>query len=89
MTREQLYGDIQRIWSERRKTIIFVTHNVREAVCLGDRVILLSPHPGRIREEFEIELPRPRDINTPELASMRARITDALRAHMRGRRASE
>ena len=61
LTREQLYGDIQRIWAERKKTIIFVTHNVREAVCLGDRVVLFSPHPGRIQEKFEIKLPRPRD----------------------------
>ena len=68
MTREQLYDDIQRIWTARRKTIVFVTHNVREAVCLGDRVVLISPHPGRIREEFEIALPRPRDINSVELA---------------------
>ena len=52
LTREQLYGDLQQIWESRRKTIIFVTHNVREAACLGDRVLLFSPHPGRIREEF-------------------------------------
>ena len=52
LTREQLYGDLQRIWKSRSKTIVFVTHNVREAVCLGDRVLLFSPHPGRIREEF-------------------------------------
>jgi NitT/TauT family transport system ATP-binding protein len=67
LTQEQLYADIQRIWMERRKTIILVTHNVREAVCLGDRVVLMSPGPGRIREEFPIRLPRPRDINMPEL----------------------
>ncbi|HKP92638.1 MAG TPA: ABC transporter ATP-binding protein, partial [Chthoniobacterales bacterium] len=48
LTREQLYGDLQQIWESRRKTIIFVTHNVREAACLGDRVLLFSPHPGRI-----------------------------------------
>jgi len=46
LTREQLYGDIQRIWQERKKTIMFVTHNVREAACLGGRVVLFSPHPG-------------------------------------------
>lgn len=68
LTREQLYGDLQRIWRDRRKTILFVTHNVREAVCLGDRVVLLSPHPGRIKREFRIGLPRPRDINSVELA---------------------
>ena len=48
MTREQLYGDIQQIWAKRRKTIIFVTHNVREAACLGDRVVLFSPNPGQM-----------------------------------------
>src|SRR5260370_2185440 len=64
MTREQLYGDIQRIWEKRRKTIIFVTHNVREAACLADRVMVMSPTPGRIREVFEVDLPRPRDSNS-------------------------
>ena len=81
MTREQLYGDLQRIWQERKKTIVFVTHNVREAVCLADRVVLFSPHPGRIREQFAIDLPRPRDINAVELAEYATRITRALRAH--------
>jgi NitT/TauT family transport system ATP-binding protein len=81
MTREQLYSDIQRIWETRRKTILLVTHNVREAVCLGDRVILLSPRPGRIREEFSIPLPRPRDINSPELAGYASRITTALKKY--------
>ncbi|PYJ72925.1 MAG: nitrate/sulfonate/bicarbonate ABC transporter ATP-binding protein [Verrucomicrobia bacterium] len=63
LTREQLYGDIQEIWKARRKTIVFVTHNVREAACLGDRVLLFSPHPGHIQEEFPVKLPRPREIN--------------------------
>lgn len=81
MTREQLYSDIQRIWAARRKTIIFVTHNVREAACLGDRVVLFSPHPGRIREEFKITLPRPRDISSVELAQKATEITRALKAH--------
>lgn len=82
LTREQLYGDLQRIWAAKRKTIILVTHNVREAVCLGDRVILLSPHPGRIREEFAIRLPRPRDINSPALAEYAQRITAALKGYV-------
>lgn len=56
MTREQLYTDIQEIWGKRRKTIVFVTHNVREACCLGDRVVIFSPRPGRICEEFQIRL---------------------------------
>jgi len=82
LTREQLYGDLQRIWQQRRKTIIFVTHNVREAACLGDRVVLFSPHPGRIREEFRIPLPRPRDINSVDLASHSTEIMRALKAHL-------
>jgi NitT/TauT family transport system ATP-binding protein len=81
LTREQLYGDIQKIWEARKKTIIFVTHNVREAACLGNRVILFSPHPGRIREEFQIKLPRPRDINSVELAEYSTEITRALKGY--------
>jgi len=80
LTREQLYGDIQEIWKARRKTIVFVTHNVREAACLGDRVLLFSPHPGRIQEEFTIDLPRPRDINSVDLAAHATRITKALKS---------
>jgi NitT/TauT family transport system ATP-binding protein len=82
MTREQLYGDLQHIWTQRHVTIVFVTHNVREAVCLGDRVVLFSPHPGRIREEFRVNLPRPRDINSVEVAGYATRITRSLKEHM-------
>jgi len=82
LTREQLYGDIQRIWSQHRKTIVFVTHNVREAVCLGDRVILFSPNPGCIREEFAIPLPRPRDINSVDLARYSTEITRVLKGYV-------
>ena len=79
MTREQLYTDLQKIWAARRKTIVFVTHNVREAVCLGDRVILFSAHPGRIRQQFRVDLPRPREFNSLELASLSGDITRALK----------
>ncbi len=84
LTREQLYGDLQDIW-QSRKTIVFVTHNVREAVCLGDRVILMSPsarpHPRGVRRST---LPRPRDINSPELASHAQKITTALKGYLLG-----
>ncbi len=83
MTREQLYGDIQEIWRQRNKTIVFVTHNVREAVCLGDRVVLFSPHPGRVQEQFKIDLPRPRDINSVDLASYATRIMKALKRYIK------
>jgi NitT/TauT family transport system ATP-binding protein len=82
MTREQLYQDLQHIWQTRRKTMVFVTHDVREAACLGDRVFLLSASPGRLREEFRIPLPRPRDANSPELAAFAQRITHALKARL-------
>jgi NitT/TauT family transport system ATP-binding protein len=82
LTREQLYGDIQKIWETRKKTIVFVTHNVREAACLGNRVILFSPHPGRIREEFKIDLERPRDINSVQLARYSTEITSALKGYV-------
>ena len=89
LTREQLYGDLQRIWAQRRVTIVFVTHNVREAVCLGDRVVLFSAHPGRIREEFRIDLPRPRDINSVALAAHATRIMGALKGHLDKSEAAE
>ncbi|SCY88541.1 ABC transporter ATP-binding protein [Microvirga guangxiensis] len=84
MTRDQLYDDIQRIWMESRKTIVFVTHNVREAVCLGDRIVLMTPSPGRISQIFDIPLPRPRDINSPELAAYSSKIAAALKGTANG-----
>jgi NitT/TauT family transport system ATP-binding protein len=82
LTREQLYGDIQGIWQKRKKTIVFVTHNVREAACLGDRVLLFSPHPGHIEESFSVDLPRPRDINSVDLAKYSTEITRSLKRHL-------
>ena len=79
LTRDQLYGDIQHIWAESRKTIVFVTHNVREAVCLGHRVVLMLRDPGRIAQMFDVPLARPRDINSPELASYASQIATALK----------
>jgi NitT/TauT family transport system ATP-binding protein len=79
ITREQLYVDLERIWMRTRKTIVFVTHNVREAACLGDRVILMSPRPGRIAHELTISLPRPRDINSPELAKYAGEMARSLK----------
>jgi len=82
LTREQLYGDLQDIFAQRRKTVLFVTHNVREAACLGDRVLLFSARPGRITHEFKIELPRPREINNVRLTETAARITHALKGSL-------
>jgi NitT/TauT family transport system ATP-binding protein len=82
LTRDQLYRDFQDIWHSRKQTVVLVTHNVREAVCLADRVIVISTAPGRIRDEFGISLPRPRDINSPELASHAQKIAAALKSYL-------
>lgn len=68
ITRDALHGEIERIVAERRLTVIFVTHNVREAARLGDRVIVMKPSPGRIVREERIDLPRPRRMEDPEVA---------------------
>ncbi|NUR83783.1 MAG: ABC transporter ATP-binding protein [Nonomuraea sp.] len=79
MTRDLLHDELERIWAERALSVLFVTHNVREAVRLGDRVILLSSRPGTVVEEFPVELERPRRIDSPEVAGLAARITDRLK----------
>ena len=79
LTREQLYTDIQQIWQDQGKTIVFVTHNVAEAACLGDRVILFSSNPGRVQQEFRVPLPRLRDIRDLEVAKLASEITRVLR----------
>jgi NitT/TauT family transport system ATP-binding protein len=79
MTREQLYDDLQAIQQKRRKTVVFVTHNVREAVSLGDRVLLFTPSPGRIRRGFSVDLARPRDINDIRVTQLAAEITHELK----------
>jgi len=79
LTRDQFYDDIQRIWQGSHKTIVSVTHNVREAVCLGDRVVLMAAGPGRITQIFDIPLRRPRDINSAELAGYASHIATALK----------
>lgn len=81
MTREQLYADLQDIQQKRCKTVVFVTHNVREAVCLGDRVLLFSPRPGRIQAEYVVKLPRQRDINDVAVAQIASAITTELKKH--------
>lgn len=65
-TKEKLYEDLLRIWRSTNKTILFVTHNIQEAVFLSDRVCVLSPHPGRLSAVVDIDLPRPRTLDMKE-----------------------
>jgi sulfonate transport system ATP-binding protein len=81
-TRDLLHDELERIWAETGRTIIFVTHNVREAVRLGDRVALLTFRPGRVKEEFSVNLPRPRHMEQTDVARAARNILDCLRAEI-------
>ncbi len=78
ITRSKLYGDIQEIHQRTKKTIILVTHDPREAACLGDRVLVFSGRPGYVKADISIDLPRPRDINDPLVAECAAAIMSQL-----------
>ena len=82
MTRDVLHDELDRICADRRLTVLFVTHNVREAVRLGDRVVVLSSRPGRIIAEFGVPIARPRRIDSAPVAELAARVTDRLREEM-------
>ncbi len=79
MTRDLLHDELEAIWSERKMTVLFVTHNVREAVRLADRVVLLGSRPGRVLAQFPVDITRPRRIESPEVSALAAAITDQLR----------
>ena len=78
-TRDLLHDELERIWAETGRTIIFVTHNVREAARLGDRVVLFTFRPGRIKREFVVDLPRPRHLEDASVAATARHILDDLR----------
>jgi NitT/TauT family transport system ATP-binding protein len=79
MTRDLLHDELESIWRQRNLTVLFVTHNVREAVRLGDRVVLLSSRPGRIVQEYDVSFDRPRRIEAPAVSALAGEITSALR----------
>ncbi len=82
MTRDVLHDELDRICADRRLTVLFVTHNVREAVRLADRVVVLSSRPGRVIAEFDVPIERPRRIDSAPVAELAARVTDRLREEM-------
>ncbi|GAA0977322.1 ABC transporter ATP-binding protein [Acrocarpospora macrocephala] len=83
LTRDQMSFELMRIWSERSKTVVFVTHSIPEAILLADRVVVMSKSPGEIAEIIDIELPRPRRnemVNTPEFGAYVQRARTLLNA---------
>lgn len=80
LTRVHVQNELQRIWLTQRSTMVMVTHDVEEALYLGDRVIVMSPHPGRVRRIVEVDLPHPRDRRSPLLH----RLKDEILAELTG-----
>jgi NitT/TauT family transport system ATP-binding protein len=83
MTRDLLHDELEALWTRTGLTVLFVTHNVREAVRLGNRVVLLTSRPGRIAEEYTVDSGRPRRIDSTQVAELAASITDQLREEVR------
>jgi ABC-type nitrate/sulfonate/bicarbonate transport system ATPase subunit len=79
ITRTDMQDELLRVWEARRKTVVFVTHSITEALLLADRIIVLAPRPGRIVLECRPELPRPRRRSDPALARLHEAIWEALR----------
>ena len=87
-TRDLLHGELQDLWKATGTTIVFITHNVREAVLLGDRVVSMSAHPGRIRRIVDVDLPRPRHMEDPGLIDIARELMSDLRDEVPTRRAA-
>ena len=83
ITRDLLHDELEQLWIERGFTVLFVTHNVREAARLGDRIVLLTSRPGRVAATYAVPMARPRRIDSPEIADLAATVTDRLRSEVR------
>jgi NitT/TauT family transport system ATP-binding protein len=80
MTRDALHDELEALTRQRGLTVLFVTHNVREAARLGDRIVVLSPRPGRVTATFDVDIPHPRRIEAPDVAALAVEVTESLRA---------
>ena len=78
MTRLEMQEELLRVWNSRRKTVVFVTHSIWEAIALSDRIVMLAAHPGRLRREIRIDLPRPRRRTDPRLIALHEEIWEQL-----------
>jgi NitT/TauT family transport system ATP-binding protein len=83
ITRDLLHEELTRVWRETGVSVVFVTHNVREAVKLGQRILLLSSRPGRVIETWDVDIPGARVLESPPVAALSAAITDRLREEIR------
>jgi NitT/TauT family transport system ATP-binding protein len=83
ITRDLLHDELERLVSLQGLTVLFVTHNVREAARLGDRIVLLTSRPGRVAREFSVDIERPRRIESPDVSALAAEVTTHLRAEVR------
>ena len=82
MTRDLLHDELERLWGATGLTVVFVTHNVREAARLADRIVLLTSRPGRVAAEFPVDIARPRRIDSAAVSTLAAEVTDRLRAEV-------
>jgi ABC-type nitrate/sulfonate/bicarbonate transport system ATPase subunit len=87
LTREQLQRELLQIWSRARVTVVFVTHSVEEVALLADRVLVMSAGPGRIESDINVDLPRPREVSSPEFNAVRRELARRLTSHMASARA--
>jgi NitT/TauT family transport system ATP-binding protein len=76
MTREQLRGDLERLWMEKPKTVVFVTHSIEEAVQLSDEIVVISPRPGKIVRRVAVDLPRPRGFDLRQGSAFQRLVTE-------------
>ena len=83
MTRDVLHDELERVWSATGSTVVFVTHNVREAARLGDRIVLLTSRPGRVAATFDVDIARPRRIESPDVSALAGEVTARLREEVR------
>jgi len=82
-TRTLMQEELLNVWSRDRRTVIFITHNIEEAIFLGDRVVVMTSRPGRFKEVVSVDLPRPRDVTSKEFNEIRRHVTDLLTAEVR------
>ena len=83
ITRDVLHHELTRVWAEQKLSVVFVTHNVREAAVLGQRVVLMGSRPGRVVREWRVDIPQPRTIESPEVSSLAGEITRELHKEIR------